>query len=101
MTVQVIDIADAFAQTLRVTLGDQDCGIDIRQNSSGLYLSLRVLDAPIVTGVVCRDRTRIVRSAYLGFVGDLTFVDTQGTSDPSSPGLGTRFFLCYGTAEDF
>lgn len=101
MTVQIIDLADAYAQTLRVTLGNQDCRIDIRQNSTGMYLSLSVADVPVASGVVCRDRTRIVRSAASGFVGDLAFVDTQGKSDPSSPGIGTRFFLCYGTAEDF
>lgn len=37
----------------------------------------------------------IVRSAYLGFIGDLAFIDTQGTSDPIYAGLGTRFQLVY------
>ena len=39
-------------------------------------------------------------SSYLGFVGDLMFSDTQGTSDPSSPGLGTRYLLMYIEASD-
>jgi hypothetical protein len=41
-----------------------------------------------------------VRSAYLGFVGDLCFFDTQGTEDPTSPGLGTRYLFVYLEAAD-
>jgi hypothetical protein len=41
-----------------------------------------------------------VRSLWLGFSGDLMFSDTQGSSDPSSPGLGTRYLLFYLTSDD-
>ena len=34
-------------------------------------------------------------SPYLGFVGDLMFADTQGASDSSYDGLGTRYLLVY------
>jgi len=37
----------------------------------------------------------IVRSVYFGFIGDLAFYDTQGTSDPVSTGLGSRYVLEY------
>jgi hypothetical protein len=36
-----------------------------------------------------------VRSAYLGFVGDLMFQDLQGTDAPTYDGLGSRFQLVY------
>ena len=52
-------------------------------------------DGLIIGGVVAQNRNRIVRSAYLGFVGDFEFVDTQGTDDPIWNGLGTRWLLYY------
>lgn len=90
-----IPIEDTNAQTMRVALGGQSCRIDVRQRATGLFLDLYVNDAPTIVGVACRDRCRIVRSGYLGFIGDLIFVDQQGLEDPASPGLGTRFALCY------
>jgi Concanavalin A-like lectin/glucanases superfamily/SPRY domain len=60
-----------------------------------LYLDLLVNDVPLVTGVVCQNLNRLVRLAYLGFTGDLIWQDTHGSSDPVSPGLGTRYQLCY------
>jgi hypothetical protein len=50
--------------------------------------------------VICQNLNRIVRDLYLGFVGDVLFCDTQGTDDPSSPGLGTRFVFCYLSPSD-
>lgn len=92
----VVPLTDTFAQTLRVTLGGQSCRIDLRQRTvGGLYCDLYVDDAPIVLGVACQNRNPLVRGAYLGFVGNLAFVDAQGTDDPVSPGLGERFQLCY------
>lgn len=90
-----IPIADRPAQSLKVSLGGQSCQIDIDQKSTGLFLSLYVNDAPIALGVACRIGARMVREAYRGFIGDLAFADTQGASDPSYPGLGTRFVLVY------
>jgi len=37
----------------------------------------------------------LVNDVYLGFSGDLEFVDTQGTDDPTFDGLGTRYQLVY------
>ena len=42
----------------------------------------------------------IIRSAYLGFVGDLMVCDTQGSADPDCTGLGTRWLLIYVKAAD-
>lgn len=92
---QIIPIVDAPSQTLAVQLAGQSCTINVYQKSTGLFLDLLVNDALIVGGVICENMNRIVRSLYLGFVGDLLFQDTQGESDPSTPGLGTRFVLCY------
>lgn len=83
------------SQTLSVVLSGQNCQISVYQKSTGLYLDLKVDDAPIVTTVLCHDRVRLVRSAYLGFAGDLAFEDTLGQADPQYDSLGSRFVLSY------
>ena len=90
-----IPITDNFSQTLTVQLAGQNCRINLYQKSTGFFCDLYVNDALIIGGVICENLNRIVRSIYLGFVGDLIFEDTQGTNDPSSPGLGTRYILLY------
>lgn len=92
---QTLPIIDSPSQTLSATLGGQNCKLTLRTFSTGLYLDLSVSGQAIVSGAVCVDRALLVRAAYTGFVGDLMFLDTQGTDDPSSPGLGTRFVLLY------
>lgn len=90
-----IPLTPVPAQTLSVVLSDQNCQISVYQKSTGVYLDLELNNSPIATAVLCHDRARLVRSAYLGFVGDLTFVDTQGHADPQYQGLGSRFVLAY------
>jgi hypothetical protein len=65
-----------------------------------LYLDLFVNSVPLVNGVVCQNLNRVIRMDYLGFIGDLMWQDTQGTNDPSSPGLGMRYLFCYLEATD-
>lgn len=92
---QVIPLSDIPTQTQKVTLAGQDCTINVYVKSTGLFCDLLVDDVQIIGGVICQDRNRIVRDLYLGFVGDLGFVDTQGKSDPTSPGLGFRYAMVY------
>jgi hypothetical protein len=82
-------------QTLSILLANQLCRLTLRTRFFGLFMDLNVNDAAIVQGVICQNRNRIVRSAYLGFVGDLAFWDTQGSSDPTFDGLGSRYLLFY------
>lgn len=84
------------SQVLSVTLGDQSCRIAVYQRSTGLYLDLTADNVPIATGAICRDRVWLIRDGYLGFRGDLAFVDTQGSSDPDYTGLQDRFLLLWG-----
>jgi Domain of unknown function (DUF6983) len=91
----VVPITDTYAQTLNVTLGNQACTLNLYAKSTGLYIDVYVSDTLIIGGVICLNLVKIVRDLYLGFVGDFTFYDTQGTSAPSSPGLGTRYLLVY------
>lgn len=91
----IIPIIDTPSQSLKVQLAGQNCKINLYQKSTGFFCDLYVNDALIVGGVICENLNRIVRSAYLGFTGDLMMMDTQGSDDPSTPGLGARFLLCY------
>ncbi|WP_027815228.1 phage baseplate plug family protein [Paraburkholderia bannensis] len=85
---------------LSVLLAGQNCQISVYQKTTGLYLDLSVNNAPIKTGIICRDRVKLIRHAYLGFTGDLAFFDTQGVTDPTYTGLGSRYQLVYLEASD-
>lgn len=65
-----------------------------------MFVDLYVSNAPIILGAIAQNLNRIVRSLYLGFIGDFWFADTQGTSDPDYTGLGSRFLLQYLEASD-
>ncbi len=96
MTQQALPVQPLPAQTFSAVLGTQNCTFTLRQRSTGLYLDLSVNGAQVLSGAYCRDRTSLVRWAYLGFSGWLYFVDTSGQgADPSYTGLGSRFLLIY------
>lgn len=88
------------SQILKVTTSGQQLQIAIFQKSTGLFLSLKIEGVPAVDMVLCHDRVRLVRQAYLGMIGDLCFMDTQGLQDPSYDGLGSRYLLLYLTPDD-
>lgn len=89
-------------QTLYTSLGGQNCTINVFQYAYGLFLDLYVGSTLIVSCVICLNANLIVRSAYLGFDGDLAFVDTQGDADPVYTGFGpgARYQLLYLTTSD-
>lgn len=91
----IVPLSAVASQVFDVTLGSQDCRIQVYQKSANLYLDLYVSNAALMKGVICRDRLLLVRQDYLGFTGDLAFFDIQGTSDPVYPGLSSRFMLAY------
>lgn len=83
------------AQTLTVILGGQSCQLNVFSKLGVIYMDVFINNAVVILGVQCQNANRIIRSVYLGFTGDLIFVDTQGSSDPSYQGLGSRFLLEY------
>lgn len=116
----VVPLNPVASQTLSVTLAGQACTIAVYGRSievpvdggipsdpfpqyrtvTPVFLDLYVSDALVIGGVLCRDRNLIVRSAYLGFVGDLAFFDafagpTVPATDPVVGGLGTQYLLVY------
>jgi hypothetical protein len=88
------------SQVVNVTLGGQPCQIALYQLATGLYCNLYVRNVIVIGGVICHNVNRIVRDLYLGFIGDLIFVDSQGKSDPEYSGLGGRYELAYLTAAE-
>ena len=112
----IVPLSPAASQSVNVTLNNQVCTINVYgktlfvpisppgmiitdppvyQNINPVFLDLYVNDTLIIGGVPCLNQTFIVRDPYLGFIGDLIFVDTQGSEDPFISGLGTRFLLTY------
>jgi len=83
------------SQTLNVLLNQQQCQIAVYQKTTGLFLDLAINNSPVVTSVICRDRTRLVRQVYHGFSGELAFADMLGRDDPDYTQLGSRFVLVY------
>ena len=98
MTNQIIPLAAVASQTLNVQLGSQQCVINLYQKSTGLFFDLVVNGVQIVTAMLCLDRMGLVRQSYLGFIGNLAFVDTQGATVPYYTGLGSRYILVYYTS---
>lgn len=93
---QIIPLAAVPNQSIDNILDGQSCTIVISTKAEGaLYCDLYIDNELIIGGVICENRNRIVRNAYLGFVGDLAFVDLQGSENPVYAGLGTRYFLVY------
>jgi hypothetical protein len=101
-------------QTVAVTLASQSCQINVYEKTrytgftnlgvwnsyTIMFMDLYVNNVLIVGGVIARNGVQIVRDAYFGFTGDFMFVDTQGTSDPTSSELGSRYQLFYLEASD-
>jgi len=93
--IYVAPIAAVPAQTLSVSLGGQNCRINIFQKAADVFLDLFMDNAPVVLGRLCVDRVTLTPEQYTGFVGDLFFKDTLGASDPDYTGFGTRYTLNY------
>jgi hypothetical protein len=91
----VVPVQPVPNQTLSILLANQLCRLTLRTRWFGLFMDVSVNDAPIVQGVICQNWNRIIRSAYLGFIGDFAFWDTQGSVDPTFSGLGSRYLLFY------
>ena len=112
----VIPLAAVPSQTLTVTLNAQACKINVFTKHiqvpvyetgsikteppvysaiDPVFVDLYVNDVLVIGGAPALNNVKIVRDSYLGFVGDLSFTDTQGTEDPQTGGLGARWLFLY------
>lgn len=89
---------------IQVVLNGQSCQLSVWQKGSGasaaVYLDLQANGAWIQQAKLCLNNVLIVRHAYLGFLGDLVFTDTQGLTDPVYTGFNpnqsqARYLLLY------
>lgn len=96
----IIPLKAISNQVVTVTLANQVCQIDVYQQKYGLFVDLYVSNKLIIGGVICQNLNPIVRSEYLGFLGDLAWIDSQGDEDPVYTGIGERFNLAYLTADE-
>lgn len=96
----LIPLQPVASQAFQITLAGQSCDIAVytKTDPDGgqkIYLDLQRNDTTLLTCELCQNRTLLVRYAYLGFAGDLAFVDMQGNDDPRWESLGTRWQLVY------
>ena len=96
----IVPVRPVPNQMLTVQLSDQPTQLAIYQKSTGLFMDVYVNGSLIIGGVLCLNGEAIVRTAYLGFIGDFAFCDTQpsthhGPADPDYTGLGARWPLYY------
>nr|WP_321986132.1 hypothetical protein [uncultured Lichenicoccus sp.] len=95
IAMQSIPLSPIPNQTFGVLLDQQNCQINLytRLTAPGhtaLFLDLSVNNALVIGGVLCLNRVLIVRQTYLGFAGDLAFLDTiTNSTNPVYTGLGT------------
>lgn len=87
-------------QIQAMALEGQSVLLAVYQRASGLYMDVISNGSPIILGVLCENKNPIVRNAYLGFLGDFFFFDSQAPADgegddPNYTGLGDRFQLIY------
>lgn len=93
---QLIPLNPVGAQTMAVLVNNQDCQLNVYKRSNyGVFVDLYVSNVLVIGGVIAQNLNRIVRDGYLGFAGDFIFADSEGTSDPTPDGLGSRYELWY------
>lgn len=95
---QVVPLVAVPAQTLSIALGGQVVRVTVTQKTLGVFVDVYLNDVLVVGGVQARNLVKIIREHYRGFIGDLYFFDTQGTSDPEYTQLGARYVLLYDPA---
>jgi len=91
----------APSQQLGITLDGQNVRLSVYRRNTGLYCDVSLNGVVVKTTVLCLNGMRLLEDTqYVGFVGDLVFVDTQGTLDPDWREFGTRYQLIYLEASD-
>ena len=98
---QEIPLQAVPSQSTKVVLGGQNCQILVYQKPQGVFVDINADGVDISVGTIARDAVPLVCRDYVGFSGNILFIDTQGKDDPNYEGFGTRFSLVYLTAEEY
>lgn len=96
MTYTVIPVQALANQAFACVLDNQLAQITLTTTDYGLFADVLYNGVPVANARSCLDRTDINPARYLGMPQALTFVDTQGATDPVYTGFGTRYLLLYG-----
>ncbi len=99
MAVQVT-LQPVASQQVQTVLGGQQCQIAVYVKNQCMFLDMMVNGTQVIYAVQCKNLVSLIPTAYLGFVGWLMFIDTQGSEDPKYTGLGSRWQLLYLTEGD-
>ncbi len=67
-----IPLQSVPSQTLDIQLNSQNCRLNVYQKGTNVFFDLYSNNGLVVAGVIGRDRTRMVRDAYFGFIGDFS-----------------------------
>lgn len=95
MSVVRIPLKQKPSQAVNVTLLGQPCTIILRLLGGRQYLSLSKSGEVICENVIVQNRSKIIRAAYTGFIGDIIAVDLQGDEPPYYTGWGERWVLVF------
>lgn len=98
---QQIPLQPVPSQQLQIVLGGQNCQISIYLRADWVFVDVSANGVDISIAVLAHDAVPLVPTTYLGFQGNLLFTDTQGDSDPTYDGLGSRYQLLYLTSEEY
>jgi hypothetical protein len=97
MSYVIIPVQPNPNQAFSCVLDGQRAQIALTTTDDGLLADVTYQGLPVASARLCLDRTSINPNPYAGLEQFLGFVDTQGASDPTFDGFGTRFLLIYGT----
>ena len=98
---QQIPLQPVPNQIVKTILENQNVQLFLYAKAQGLFCDVNANGVDIVTGVLCMDGVVIVCAQYNGFLGNLFFVDTQGSNDPTYDGLGGRYQLVFMTDVEY
>lgn len=98
---QLVPLQSIPNQIVKVVLSGQNVQIFVYAKSQGVFCDVNSNGVDIVTGVLCLDGVPIVCAQYNGFLGNLFFVDSQGSCDPAYSGLGDRYQLLFMTDAEY
>ncbi|QCE35634.1 hypothetical protein FAI40_10025 [Acetobacteraceae bacterium] len=91
----VLPISKVPSQKVQSLLLGKKTMLWIRQLASGIYCDIWVENTLIAAGVLCLNKTWMLRDKTFSINGDFVFLDTQGNTDPTLNGLGDRYQLIF------
>lgn len=92
---QIIPLQSVANQIVKVVLAGQNCQISLNTRNDSIFVDVNVNGVDLVCNVIAQNLNQIICSQYVGFSGQLMFIDSSQSDDPVFSGLGSRYFLMY------